>query len=1157
MSVMKDFSIKIPWSMRMISLAIFYLVVTQTSCDESSSQLPTAPTVLESTFQDKLRPQCPGLEPTIFEQSIPEGRHNVSVMSYTKAEDSIATLQDCTQFCCEDPKCNIAFMYQKDSVLTCYKVSCQADAQCLPISSPNSRAKSATKMVLIRPSQNESWASLLASRKSVTESTSNPLSSRTARPCEVGLDPEACFENEVCVALNSRSRSGACRCQEGFLKDNTGKCVGPDATPKDAVNQTSTTSSTSTSTPKPAPVQLTVQMNSKVVTLPENSSVLTAYALPEAPSDTAYKYEWKLEKGNAGGNMENSHASQLTLSQLKEGVYLFRVVVTGDNPPAWGEAYGNVSVLPAERINMPPTVILQPESQQISLPTSKAIIDASASRDDATPKDQLVFKWELKSEPLGYSKELKETGPTLTLDDLIPGSYTVQVSVVDADGAESQTAEATITVVPETDYPPAANAGEDIIVYLPQREVTLHGNQSSDDHGIVSWEWTRKTAQGTAELAADTQNMRTASPIISNLEEGMYTFLVKVTDVKGQFSQDEVKVYVKAPTSIPPSANAGINQEISLPQTWVILDGSASKDDVRIASYNWTQVSGPNEANLNVSNLAKVNATDLTKGKYVFQLGVLDNLNNTASALVEVTVNQDANMAPVAKAGDNFAVTLPLASVCLNGSASTDDLQVRKWLWTREPNSLAMGKIIGNSDSQPALQLGGLVPGQYTFKLQVWDEQGKSSTDSVTVTVKENPEMRNVVQGVFNADVSSLTQSEMDNLQQGLSLLLHSSGEYKVKILDLFPQQDSNYAVIQFLVVRSAVAESQAEAVGSSSTTDLALNEAAVASGKKVVKELKSKLRADSKLLSFTFLSLDTLICQNDCSGHGKCHQATRTCICEPFWVENFVRKRLFNGESNCDWSIVYVGIFIGLMGVVMICGICYLSYKKRKSSTPHKLGLGSSRGARNRQRYSRLQQTEPGIELRNAHTSSIMLSESDSEDEISFDSSPKIVNGGPRNGNATKRNAQGRKSPRISRAPHGTVHGFLVILEGLENTILQHCLGFELFTGLFVVLHQITSSNFLTRSDSWTLIRFDVADVVQIELIPHQGHHLIGTARHPRHMGDVLPILGVQTAQVLQLLDAGDIGVWHLLIAGQKPRLHLTGLVVHGTVATDEQVGI
>lgn len=46
-------------------------------------------------------------------------------------------------------------------------------------------------------------------------------------------------------------------------------------------------------------------------------------------------------------------------------------------------------------------------------------------------------------------------------------------------------------MVKVTDYPPEANAGQDVIVYLPVNNITLNGNMSSDDKGIVSWEWTK------------------------------------------------------------------------------------------------------------------------------------------------------------------------------------------------------------------------------------------------------------------------------------------------------------------------------------------------------------------------------------------------------------------------------------------------------------------------------------------------------------------------------------------------------------------------------------------------------------------------------------------------------------------------------------------
>ncbi len=73
-----------------------------------------------------------------------------------------------------------------------------------------------------------------------------------------------------------------------------------------------------------------------------------------------------------------------------------------------------------------------------------------------------------------------------------------------------------------------------------------------------------------------------------------------------------------------------------------------------------------------------------------------------------------------------------------------------------------------------------------------------------------------------------------------------------------------------------------------------------IASGKKVVDMLWAKLRKDADLLSLKILTLDTVICQNDCSGHGTCHQATRMCICDAFWMENPIRSRWTDGRRNC-----------------------------------------------------------------------------------------------------------------------------------------------------------------------------------------------------------------------------------------------------------------
>jgi hypothetical protein len=47
----------------------------------------------------------------------------------------------------------------------------------------------------------------------------------------------------------------------------------------------------------------------------------------------------------------------------------------------------------------------------------------------------------------------------------------------------------------------------------------------------------------------------------------------------------------------------------------------------------------------------------------------------------------------------------------LNGSRSSDDLGIVKWEWIREPSSLALGQVIGDSDHSSVLMVScGLLP---------------------------------------------------------------------------------------------------------------------------------------------------------------------------------------------------------------------------------------------------------------------------------------------------------------------------------------------------------------------------------------------------------------------------------------------------------------
>lgn len=94
------------------------------------------------------------------------------------------------------------------------------------------------------------------------------------------------------------------------------------------------------------------------------------------------------------------------------------------------------------------------------------------------------------------------------------------------------------------DYPPHADAGEDIVIYLPKTSVLLNGSRSTDDNAIVSYHWWNEGPQ-----LVDMRGIYTPYLQLYNLKEGIYIFMLKVEDAMGQQSIDTVKVTVKSASS--------------------------------------------------------------------------------------------------------------------------------------------------------------------------------------------------------------------------------------------------------------------------------------------------------------------------------------------------------------------------------------------------------------------------------------------------------------------------------------------------------------------------------------------------------------------------------------------------------------------------------
>ena len=495
--------------------------------------------------------RCPQLVGQIYPDSRGVNVSSSGGQSVTYTAVGVRTLSDCVSSCCDSDSCHAALLSRPGG--ECHLLQCKSDEDCRPRTS----SPATYSLVLVR-SQSGGW-------------TRSEL-----RVCEVGLDSETCRQDEFCKAKNDKSRNGVCECKAGTTRDSSGSC---------------TDSSPASSTVPPAPAVISVSVSSQTVQLPQTSASLTVFTSPEPSQDNPYRYEWKLlNMPDDGQSTEesNKNTETLTLSNLKEGVYEYKVIVRSSSPPGYGESRANVTVLPPKRVNSPPVAVVVPVYQPITLPTNKAIIDGSSSKDD---RPLTNYRWELLSSPVGYQAQLEQK-PTITLTNLTTGNYTVRMTVTDEDGA-SDTAEATIEVMKDTDYKPKAVAGDAILLYLPNNNVTLNGNKSYDDQGIVSWEWTKVKGDDGLDLPADIAGARTPYMTVSNLLQGQYTFLLKVTDEAGQYDEDKVVVYVKPPTNLPPEAEAGPDQSLSLPLSVVTLDGSQSKDDGNISRYSWSVQARP------------------------------------------------------------------------------------------------------------------------------------------------------------------------------------------------------------------------------------------------------------------------------------------------------------------------------------------------------------------------------------------------------------------------------------------------------------------------------------------------------------------------------------------------------------------------------------
>jgi poly(3-hydroxybutyrate) depolymerase len=436
---------------------------------------------------------------------------------------------------------------------------------------------------------------------------------------------------------------------------------------------------------------------------------------------TIASYLWEKISGPASYHIVQASAAQTVIDQLSEGVYQFKLTVT-DNDGASSSDVVNITVegLP----NVPPVVNAGPDQNITGI---SAHVPGSATDSDGSI---VSYGWSFVSGPSSWAIGSPDA-PVTTIANLVPGVYVFRLTATDNEGASSGD-EMQITVA-APNQAPSANAGSDQTITLPLNSITLNGSGADADGSVSGYSWTKISGPAQFSIAQSAQ----AQTGVNQLAEGVYAFQLTITDNEGAVAFDTVVVTVlPEPANILPSANAGTDILIALPQNSVTLSGSGSDADGTIVSYLWEKISGPAQYNIAQPNNAQTSVGNLIEGDYQFRLTVTDNRNGVAYDTVEVAVDPDYNFVPIAHAGANITITLPVNTAALHGNGVDPDGSIAGFLWSlvSGPSSYS---IANPTHAQTAVT--GLVEGVYVFQLAVTDNEGETGTDTKTITVLPAP----------------------------------------------------------------------------------------------------------------------------------------------------------------------------------------------------------------------------------------------------------------------------------------------------------------------------------------------------------------------------------------------------------------------------------
>ncbi|MEO9891023.1 malectin domain-containing carbohydrate-binding protein [Aurantibacter sp.] len=515
-------------------------------------------------------------------------------------------------------------------------------------------------------------------------------------------------------------------------------------------------------------------MEDQIITSPTSSISLIGSGTD--PDGGAVSFLWTQENGPSTATLSGNISSNLEVSNLIEGNYVFRLTITDDEEDT---AYAEISitVLPEPnlgdfilRINTggseetyngnnfeadnyfdegkvlyrPQTGLVQPFSSMRYGPSQQMSYNIPLTDGEYTVKlyfselwfgatgggsggvGSRVFDVNMEGQIVADDLDVfDEVGADAILEKTFivtvsDGILDIDFSSLESDGGTRHPIINAIEIFGQStnNAHPTVDLIEDQIITLPTSSITLNGSGSDPDGGTVSFLWTQISGPNTANLLGNL----TTDLTVSGLIEGDYVFRFTVTDDEEDSSYKEVHITVfpEVINTQQPIIDLIEDQIITLPTSSISLTGSGSDPDGGNVTFLWTQLSGPTTAVLSGSTSTNLLAANLDKGEYVFRLTVTDDEDDTAYDEVMVTVWPEPST-------PNFALRINTggSEITYNGNIYQADNFYNTGNTLNRPQT-GLTQPLSSIRYSPSQQLSYDIPlsnGDYTIKLyfaEVW-----------------------------------------------------------------------------------------------------------------------------------------------------------------------------------------------------------------------------------------------------------------------------------------------------------------------------------------------------------------------------------------------------------------------------------------------------